>query len=185
MDHLAIDKARFVGLSMGGMVGQHLGLMHPARFHSLCLISTASRMPPETHALWEQRIRDAGALGMKAVVEGALARWLSPVALNSKPALVARLTAMIEATPADGYVGWCHAIKGLDITDRLRAIGLPTRVIVGALDPATPPAAAEAIQREIAGSTLVVMPGVSHMLQLEEPEAFHGHVLPFLAAHGA
>ena len=73
----------------------------------------------------------------------------------------------------------------LNITDRLKAITLPTRVIVGAEDPATPPAAAEAIHREIAGSDLIVMPGVSHMLCAEDPAAFHKPVLEFLAKHPA
>ena len=61
------------------------------------------------------------------------------------PPLVARLSKLIETTPADGFIGWGGAIRGLNITDRLKAITLPTRVIVGAEDPATPPAAAEAI----------------------------------------
>ncbi|MCL4766775.1 MAG: alpha/beta fold hydrolase [Hyphomicrobiaceae bacterium] len=184
MDHLEIGKARFLGLSMGGMVGQYLGLLHPKRIHSLCLVSTSSAVPADSAPLWEERIRTATTSGMSSLVDGAMARWLAPEALRSRPALVARLRAVIEATPPRGYVGWCHAISGLAITQRLAGIRLPTRVIVGALDPATPPQAAEAIHREIAGSDLVVMPGVSHMLHLEDPDAFHTHVLPFLARFG-
>jgi 3-oxoadipate enol-lactonase len=184
MDHLGIAKARYLGLSMGGMVGQYLGILHPTRFHSLCLVSTASQMPPEGRPLWEERIRNAGTLGMASVVDGAMARWVAPDALKTKPVLVARLRAMIEHTPPDGYIGWCHAIRDLNTTDRLKGIALPTQMIVGALDPATPPSAAEVIHRQIEGSTLIVMPGVSHMLQVEEPAAFHSHALPFLAAHG-
>jgi 3-oxoadipate enol-lactonase len=108
---------------------------------------------------------------------------VSPRALQENPALVARLTKMIQTTPIDGYVGWCHAIGSLNVTDRLGAIRLPTRVIVGELDPATPVAASQAIHAAIPGSDLVVVPGVSHMLHNEEPELFHSHVLPFLAAH--
>jgi 3-oxoadipate enol-lactonase len=184
MDQLGVAKARFLGLSMGGMVGQYLGLLHPGRFHSLCLVSTTSAVPAQARPLWEERIRNAGTHGMASVVDGAIARWVAPATLEAKPALVARLKAMIENTPPDGYIGWCHAIRDLDITDRLRDIKLPTRVIVGELDPATPPAMAEAIHRALAGSDLVVMPGVSHMLHVEAPDAFHAHVPPFLAAHG-
>jgi 3-oxoadipate enol-lactonase len=184
MDHLGIGKSRFVGLSMGGMVGQYLGFFHPQRFHSLCLVSTTSAVPAQARPLWEQRIRDAGTIGMASLVDGSLARWVVPSTLERKPALAARLKAMIETTPPEGYIGWCQVIRDLDITNRLREIKLPTRVIVGALDPATTPAMAEVIHRAIAGSDLVVMPGVSHMLQVEAPDAFHEHVLPFLAAHG-
>jgi pimeloyl-ACP methyl ester carboxylesterase len=110
----------------------------------------------------------------------AMQRWVSQSARESKPALVARLTRYVESTPVEGYVGWGNAIGTLDVTDRLGGIGLPTRVIVGAEDPATPPAAAEAIHRGIAGSDLVVVPGVSHMLHVEEPDTFNRHVLEFL-----
>ena len=172
MDHLGVAKARYVGLSMGGFVGQYLGLLHASRFHSLGLVSTSSSMSAGQE-IWDTRIRTAAEDGMPTVVDGAMARWVAPKVLaGSNPALVARLRAMVLATPPVGYVGWCEAIRTLDITSRLGEIKLPVQVIVGALDPATPPAAAEVIHKGIPGSELVVMPGVSHMLQVEEPAAF-------------
>ena len=183
MTHCGIRKASFLGLSMGGMVGQYLGLLYPDRFHNLCLVSTSSRIPPEAKSIWAQRIANAPSQGMAAQVEASLQRWVSPRALKEDQNLVKRLTAMIEATPVDGYIGWCHAISGLDVTDRLGAVRLPTRVIVGEIDPATPVAASQAIHQAIPGSDLVIVPGVSHMLHNEEPELFNSHVLPFLDAH--
>jgi 3-oxoadipate enol-lactonase len=185
MDELRVRKAHFLGLSMGGMVGQYLGLLHAARFHTLTLVSTSSHTPPAGAALWDERIRNAGTLGMPSVVDGAMARWVAPKVLTERPALVDRLKTMIVTTPPVGYVGWCEAIRHLDVTARLKAITLPTCVIVGALDPATPPAAAEVIHNEIKGSELVVMPGVSHMLHNEDPAAFAGHVAAFLSKHPA
>lgn len=184
MDHLGIEKARFLGLSMGGMVGQYLGLLYPARFHSLCLVSTSSAVPAQALPLWDERIRIASTGSLSELVDGALTRWVVPETKTSKPEVVAQLRAMMETTPPKGYIGWCHAIRSLDVTDRLKEIRLPTRVIVGEADPSTPPLAAKVIHREIAGSELVVIPGVSHMLQAEDPEKFHAAVLPFLAAHG-
>jgi pimeloyl-ACP methyl ester carboxylesterase len=167
---------------MGGMVGQHLGLDHAQRFLSLILCSTTSRMPSEARPLWEERARSAREQGMGPQVEAALARWLAASTLKDKPALVARMRRYIEATPAEGYAGWCLAIRDLDVTDRLKAIRLPTRIIVGAEDPSTPPAAAKVIHGEIAGSDLVEMPGVSHQLMVEDPATFNRHVLGFLDA---
>jgi 3-oxoadipate enol-lactonase len=180
MDHLRIERAHFLGLSMGGMVGQHLGLEHPQRFSSLVLCSTSSRVPAEGRAMWDERIKAAREQGMASQAPPAMQRWVAQSARERKPALVARLTRYVETTPVEGYVGWCNAISSLDVTDRLGGIRLPTRVIVGAEDPATPPAAAEVIHRGIAGSDLVVVPGVSHMLHVEEPDTFNGHVLAFL-----
>jgi 3-oxoadipate enol-lactonase len=119
---------------------------------------------------------------MASQVAPAMQRWLAE-RNRANPALVARMTRLIETTPLEGYAGWCQAIETLDITARLKAITLPTQVIVGAEDPATPPAAAQAIHREIAGSTLIQMPATAHMLCSEDPATFHGHVLGFLAKH--
>ena len=165
---------------MGGMVGQYLGLLHPDRFHSLALVSTSSEMAALGAQIWQDRIRIAESEGMAAVVDGALARWVAPSAMAHRPQLIKRLSAMITSTPVAGYVGWCRAISQLDVTERLPEISLPTHVIVGALDPATPPAAARVIQQAIPGATITEMPGVSHMLQLEEPATFNGEIRTFL-----
>ena len=148
------------------------------------LVSTSSRIPDEAKPLWVDRVKVAREKGMASQVEPAMGRWIT-ADNRKKPALVARLTKMIETTPLEGYAGWCQCIHGLNITDRLKGITLPTRVIVGAGDPATPVAAAEAIHREIKGSDLVIMPDVSHMLCAEDPAAFHKPVLEFLAKHPA
>lgn len=184
MDHLKIAKAHYLGLSMGGMVGQYLGFLHGDRFHTLQLVSTTSRIPDEAKQIWADRVTNSRAKGMTSQVEGALARWITPEN-RKKPALVARFTGMIEATPVEGYCGWCQCIHGLNVTDRLKAISIPTQVIVGVEDPATPVAASEAIAREIKGSTLVKLTAVSHMLQEEDPAQFHKPVLDFLAKHPA
>lgn len=183
MDHVGMTRAAYLGLSMGGMVGQFLGLDHASRFNSLMLVSTSSRTAPEMRSLWKDRVVVAREKGMASQVEPAMARWVAAATKTNKPHLVARFAAMIEATPLEGYAGWCGAIEFLDATDRLGAIKLPTRVIVGAVDPATPVAAAEVIHKAIPGSDLVVLPDVSHMLSSEDPASFHAAVLPFLKQH--
>jgi 3-oxoadipate enol-lactonase len=179
MDHLQIGRAHFLGLSMGGMVGQHLGIAHPDRFASLILASTTSRMPAEARPLWESRVKDARERGMASQVDLALPRWLAPASLQDA-ALVARMRRYLEASPAEGYAGWCSAIRDLDVTDRLEDIKIPTLVIVGSEDPSTPPAAARVIHGKIVGSELVEVPGTSHQLHVEQPDVFNRHVLQFL-----
>jgi 3-oxoadipate enol-lactonase len=180
MDHLNIARAHFLGLSMGGMVGQYLGVEHPQRFSSLILCSTRSDVPAEGRPLWEERVKAAREQGMGSQVDLALSRWLAAATMKGKPDVVARMRRYIETTPVEGYAGWCLAIRDLDVTSRLKAITLPTCIIVGAEDPSTPPAAAKVIHGEIAGSELIEVPGVSHQLQVEDPETFNKHVLEFL-----
>jgi pimeloyl-ACP methyl ester carboxylesterase len=168
---------------MGGMVGQFLGLTHADRFNSLMLVSTTSRIAPEMRPLWSDRVVVAREKGMASQVEPAMGRWVAAATRTRNPKLLERFGGMIRATPLEGYAGWCGAIEFLDMTGKLGAIKLPTRVVVGAEDPATTPAAAEVIHKAIPGSDLVVLPGVSHMLSSEDPQAFHATVRPFLAEH--
>lgn len=184
MDHLGIKKSRYLGLSMGGFVGQVLGYRHPSRFHSLVLVSTSSNMTG-AREVWEGRIKTASSDGMsKAIVEGSMQRWLSPEAFKNKPQLVARLSKMVAETPPAGFVGWCQAIINFNITERLKEIELPVRIIAGAIDPATTPAMMQVMHKEIRGSEYAEVPGTAHMLHVEEPAKFHAEVLPFLAKHG-
>jgi 3-oxoadipate enol-lactonase len=87
---------------------------------------------------------------------------------------------MIRRTNPCGYVGCCHAIRALDLTDRLSAITLPTLIIVGAQDVGTPVAASKAIQERIKGSELVILDPASHLSNLEQPEAFTQALQKFL-----
>jgi 3-oxoadipate enol-lactonase len=180
LDHLEVPKAHFVGLSMGGMVGQYLGLLYPNRFASLTLASTSSRVPPEGRALWQQRVKDTREKGIESQVQVAIPRWVTEANKVAKPEVLARLTKNLLGTSVDGFCGWGGAIATLDVTDRLKAITLPTQVIVGEEDPGTPPAAARGIHGEIKGSTLIVAPKLSHMLCTEEPAIFNGYITAFL-----
>lgn len=183
LDHVGVARAQFVGLSMGGMVGQALGLWHPLRFSSITITSASSKTADTMRHLWVDRVGVAREKGMASQIEPALQRWLAASSRTDRPDLVERCSKMITTTPLEGYAGWCGAIETLDFTDKLSAINIPVRVIVGAEDPATPVAASETIQRNIPGAELAIISGVSHMLAIENPAAFHAELLPFLARH--
>ncbi|MFQ5899647.1 MAG: alpha/beta fold hydrolase, partial [Candidatus Methylomirabilia bacterium] len=118
--------------------------------------------------------------GMAPLVEPTIGRWFTAGFSERRPEVVARVREMIRATDPRGYIGCCHAIAPLNLTDRISAITLPTLIIVGEEDPATPVAAAETIQGQINGSELVVLPSASHLSNLEQPEAFNEAVTRFL-----
>jgi 3-oxoadipate enol-lactonase len=181
LEALRITRTHFVGLSMGGMIGQSLALTAPHLLSSLVLCDTSSRIPPEAKPLWDQRIATAETKGMEPLVEPTLERWFTAGFRARRPDVVERVRAMIRTTPPRGYAGCCHAIAALDLTDRLGAITLPTLVLVGADDPGTPVAMSETIQRQIGGSELVVLTSAAHLANLEQPEEFNRALMPFLA----
>ena len=180
LDGLGITSAHYVGLSMGGMIGMTFALKHPGRFSSLVLCDTSSRVPPEAGPVWDGRIKTAAEQGMEPLVEPTLQRWFTEPFYKSSKAMMARIGQMIRSTPAAGYIGCCHAIPRINLTDRLGAIKCPVQVIVGDQDVGTPVAMSQAIQNAIPGSELVVIPSASHLSNLEQPQAFNNALTDFL-----
>src|SRR5207245_9065419 len=115
---LGIQRTHWVGLSMGGMIGQTLALKAPELCASLVLCDTTSRVPPEAKPQWEERIRTADTEGMESLVEPTLGRWFTPPFRERQPEVVERVRAMILGTKPAGYIGCCRAMAGLGLTDR-------------------------------------------------------------------
>ncbi|MCS7100403.1 MAG: 3-oxoadipate enol-lactonase [Burkholderiaceae bacterium] len=183
LDAAGVEHCHYVGLSLGGMVGQIAALRYPRRFHSLVLADTTSRYPAEMRPVWEERIAAVrGPNGMAAVAPGTLERWFTAAFRDREPDTVARIGLQIRATPVNGYVGCAQAIMGLNLTARLQAIAVPVLVIVGEEDPGTPPAMAEEIVRAIDGARLVRIPQAAHLSNLEQPARFNEALAAFFAA---
>ena len=177
---LGIAKTHWVGLSMGGMIGQTLALTSPGLFASLTLADTSSRVPPEARPTWHDRIKTAEAKGMEPLVEPTIERWFTAPFRERRRDVVDRVRAMIRATPVAGYVGCCQAISQLDLTDKISAIALKTLVIVGEDDPGTPVAASRVMHERIKGSRLEIVPAAAHLANVEQPEAFGRALTGFL-----
>ena len=168
LDALDIDAVHFVGLSMGGMIGQNLALDHGERLKSLALCSTSAFMPAEVQPIWEQRIAAARTEGMQGKAEETLERWFTPDYLKQNSPQVEMIRRQIQTTPVSGYVGCSEAIRGLANLKRLCGITIPTIIIVGEEDPGTPVAASEAMHERIAGSKMVVLPAARHLSNIEQ-----------------
>ena len=180
MDALGIDAVHFVGLSMGGMIGQNLALDHGNRLKSLTLCDTAAIMPDEAQPIWQQRIAAAREKGLQDQVAETLERWFTPEYLSQKSPRGELIRRQILATPVAGYIGCSEAIRDLDNLKRLSEINLPTLIMVGEEDPGTPVAASEAMQERIDGSELVVLPAARHLSNIEQSGAFNEALMGFL-----
>jgi 3-oxoadipate enol-lactonase len=180
LDALGIDAVHFVGLSMGGMIGQNLALDHGNRLKSLALCDTAAVMPDEAQPIWQQRIAAAREKGLQDQVDETLERWFTPQYLSQNSPQVELIRRQILATPVAGYIGCSEAIRNLDNLKRLFEIKLPTLIMVGEEDPGTPVAASEAMQERIDGSELVVLPAARHLSNIEQSGAFNEALMGFL-----
>jgi 3-oxoadipate enol-lactonase len=179
LDALGIESAHWCGLSMGGMTGMWLGAKAHRRFKRLVLSNTSALMPA---GVWQERIDKAlSKEGMTALEQSIVERWFTAEFRAQNPAAVAKVRAMILATPGQGYAGCCGAIRDMDHRALLREIPLPTLVIVGSRDPATPPAAGQLVHESIAGSKLVTL-DAAHLSNIEQSARFTQAVVDFLAA---
>lgn len=181
LTELGIAQTHFVGLSMGGMIGQVFALTYPHMVRSLALCDTTSRVPPDAWPSWQERIRTVQAKGMEALVEPTIESWFTASFRERRRDVTDKVRAMLRAMPPQGYIGCCHAIPKLNTTDRLDEIRCPAMVIVGDQDPRTPVAAARAIHEALPSSELVVLGSASHLSNMEQPEAFNNALLDFLA----
>jgi 3-oxoadipate enol-lactonase len=177
MDQLNIARAHFCGLSLGGNVGIWLGAHAPGRVEKLVLANTAAQIPPPER--WNERIDAVRRGGMAAIVEGVLTRWLTPGFRERDPAGAQAARAMLLAAPPEGYCASCAAIRDNNQHADLASIHVPTLVIAGSADPATPPAMGRVLAQGIAGARMIELPA-AHLSNLEAPEAFTAAVLEFL-----
>ncbi|MEO7056584.1 MAG: alpha/beta fold hydrolase [Caldimonas sp.] len=191
MDDLVDDGARlirewgrgpvaWVGLSMGGMVGQGLAVRHPELLRGAVLANTTARYPDTAASTWAARIAAVEQDGMSAVAEAVVERYLNADFRASHPQAAAKLRDRLLRTDPRGYVAASHAVAAVDWLDRLAAVKVPTLVIAGGRDAGATPAMAEAIATRIAGAELEVFAGASHLSVAEMPDAFAERVERFL-----
>ncbi|MGZ8210001.1 MAG: 3-oxoadipate enol-lactonase [Burkholderiales bacterium] len=179
-DALGIKETHWVGLSMGGMIGETFALKYPGVFKSMVLADTTARRPPNADQMWGERVKIAQEQGMQPLVESTLGRWFTQPFRESRKDVMERIGGHIRSTPVAGFIGCCQAISRIDVLDRLREIKCPALVIVGDQDHGTPPEMARAIQQNLPGSKLVVIPSAAHLSNVEQPKAFDDAIVSFL-----
>ncbi|MDO9352003.1 MAG: alpha/beta fold hydrolase, partial [Deltaproteobacteria bacterium] len=180
LDQLGMDRVHWVGLSMGGMIGQSIALNHSHRPLSLSLCDTSAMIPAEAQPIWDERIEGVRRKGMESQLEATMERWFTPSFLSLNLPILALIKEEFLATPAEGYIGCAGAIRRLNYLSRLSEINLPTFIMVGEDDPATPVSASQAIHERIRNSKLVILPSTRHLSNVEQAEAFNTHLLKFL-----
>ncbi|RJR42694.1 MAG: 3-oxoadipate enol-lactonase [Desulfobacteraceae bacterium] len=181
LHELGIGKTHFMGISMGGMIAQHLALDSPEIISSLILCDTSSRVDKESWPVWDERIRVAQTKGMEPHVSPTLERWFTPSFRERNPEVLGKIGDMIRKTEPRGYIGCSYAIRALDLTDRLGKIRTPSLIIVGEDDPGTPVPAARTIHERLKGSELVIIESASHLSNIEQSGKFNDAVMSFLS----
>ena len=172
-DHLHIPAFHFLGISIGGMIGQALGLNHSSRILSLALCNTSSIMPEENMPFWDEIIKTAQEKGVSALGEGFMERFFTPDFYKTNAQTIHNALNIFNQTKTQGFIDCVQAIKGLSFQEDIKKITLPVLVTGARQDTALPLEAAEFIANTIPNARLVVFENTSHLSQIQEPEAFN------------
>ena len=182
MDNLEVEKANFVGLSMGGMTSLGLALKHQNRFDKFVCCAARADMPPPMQDGWNQRIAVVKESDTAGVVNGSLERWYSEKFTNN-PAntdIINLSKDMITNTSKEGYIGSCEAIKKLDYLKELSTINREILYISGEIDMGAPAMAMEEMHHLTPNSKYECISGAAHILNIECAEEVNNIILEFL-----
>jgi 3-oxoadipate enol-lactonase/4-carboxymuconolactone decarboxylase len=180
-DALGIHQFAFCGLSLGGAIGQWLGVNAPDRLKSLILANTSPEFgPPEQ---WDTRKRAVLAGGMSAIFDFAVQRFFSSETLARADPHVQSIKSVFLGTNPVGYAGCCAALRDFDQSALLHRISAPTLIVAGERDVATPwVGKGEILAREIPGAKSIQL-AVAHLSNIDRPHSFTAAVAEFLQSH--
>ncbi len=179
LDKLGIEKAHFLGLSMGSMIGLWLLINAPGRLGRAVLAGAAAQMPSPD--MWNSRIHSARKFGMDNAAEAAAGRWFTKQFRDASHGEVERVKAMVRATSVEGYAASCAALRDMDLREAVRGITNRVLIIAGRHDLSTPLEMGALVAGAIPGAKLVTL-DAPHLSNIEDPANFNRAVLDFLTA---
>jgi pimeloyl-ACP methyl ester carboxylesterase len=182
LQHCGAERAHFVGISFGGMIGQELALRFPAHVRSLCLVSTYAASDAWTDQMWRARKTVLQGLGLAAHFDMALMFLFSPEAFHRQSELVARMREGFAKTPPDpvGYARQMEYCRSHNARSRLSGITAPTLVLNGDDDILAAPRLGRELAGLIPGARFEMATGAAHLFMLSEPEAFAERVREYI-----
>jgi 3-oxoadipate enol-lactonase len=166
-DGLGLRDVTFVGLSIGGLIGQGLTAKRPDLVRALVLMDTAAQIG--TAQMWQDRIDTINRDGVAALADPILERWFTPAFRATNPEF-SLWRNMLTQTSVAGYTGCCAAIAGADLTESTRALRLPVMAMAGDQDGSTPPDLVRATA-DLCGADFHVIPDAGHIPCVEQPAA--------------
>jgi len=180
-DEFAIAKdAVLIGNGFGGTVALAFALAHAERISKLVISDAAACFPPEgrqAFALMAQKVADGG---LGAVAEIAAKRVHSPAYLAAHPEAVEQRKQVLLGIDPKAFQAACRILQESDLTPLLHHLRVPTLVVAGELDQATPPALNKVIAAKVPDARYVELPGCGHCPPLEQPEAFLAAIRDFV-----
>ena len=181
LDHLEIDKAVILGISIGGLIALDFALRNQARVSSLILADTAAKIG--TPELWQTRMDTLRAHGMAHLADSILARWFAADFATRCPTQFQGLRTLFTRNSVAGYTAACAVLRDADLRAEVPQIMAPTLVLCGAQDAATPPDVVQELAGSLPNAGFAVLPDAGHTPPIEQPQLMADQINAFLRAH--
>lgn len=182
LDHLGVDRAAVVGLSVGGLIAQGIAALHPEKVAALVLCDTAHKIG--TADAWNDRIKAVTTNGIASIADAIMQRWFTDAYRSPENPDFIGYTAMLTRTDVDGYAGTCAALRDADLTESTRALKVPALVMVGDQDGSTPPDLVRSTAELIKDSEFRIVEGAGHLPNIEKPDVVATLIGGFLKSAG-
>jgi 3-oxoadipate enol-lactonase len=182
LDGLQIEKAHYIGLSLGGMSGAGFGIQHSDRLLSLVLCDCRADMPAPMGDVWNDRMASAAQDGCQSLAVPTTERWFGASFLASNSTTVKAFQDTISQTQVNGFLSCAKAIQGLNYLDQISQIKVPTTLIVGANDGPLPQAM-QGMQEKIHGSHLAIIPQAGHLPNIDQAHLFNAALMRHFYHH--
>jgi 3-oxoadipate enol-lactonase len=177
-----IERAHVAGISLGGLVAQHMAATQPGRVDRLVLIDTTPRHTEELSRGWRERAAAARSRGVASFIGALLRLWFNDSFIAADPPAVRYARETLARCSSEGYALACEALAGADLAPLVPQIRAPTLVVCGDNDVPIFRMAARWLVDNIRGARGAWLTGARHCSVLEQPEAFRGVLRAFL--HG-
>ncbi|MBV8737332.1 MAG: alpha/beta fold hydrolase [Alphaproteobacteria bacterium] len=184
LDALGLARVHYIGLSIGGMIGQAFALEYGNKLISAMWCDTLPASPLTAKAVWDERmaiVRRANSL--EPIGDGTMERWFTDAFKTKTPGRWQQIRDTIVATTPAGYLGCSAAIMNFDFVTRLPSLKLPVLVVCGEEDAGTPATENRRLADLVPGARYEEIPRMRHFPNVEAPDAFNRIMLGWLDAH--
>ncbi|MGA2565807.1 MAG: alpha/beta fold hydrolase [Pseudolabrys sp.] len=169
-----------IGNGFGGTVALAFAMAHPERIAKLVLSDAAACFPPDGRKQFEVMAQKVAEAGLSSIAEIAAKRVFSPAYLAAHPEAIEERKAVLLEIDPKAFQAACKILQEADLEPLLRRMRVPTLVVCGEFDQATPPLLNKVIADKVAGARYVELPGCGHCPPLEQPQAFLASIRDFV-----
>ncbi|GAA1625911.1 3-oxoadipate enol-lactonase [Kribbella alba] len=175
LNSLLVERASYVGISLGGAVGLWLAENAPDRFHRFVLMCPPA-YPAAGAQVWTDRAAQVRAEGTQSIVDATLGRWFLPEFKDIEP-----VREQLLNTSDEGYASCCEALGAMDLRDELAEITAPVLLITAESDTSIPPETVVPLASQIPGAQLEIIENAAHLVSYSHPEVINHLLLAHLS----